>query len=201
MLSRAMISGILNLISNTSLGTQSGGTTGTLTHSAAAQAISARQGTSADLQATQTVKTLHDATSSLQTEVATHSGGSFGSAASPPKTTYDLAPPAPQTADAQAVEEKLRSAMAQRAFTQTASREGYDSEPITPLPETHAEPARRARTASAARPSLVLQERMIRADLAAELTRMAQTRDIGPADALRIMAGHNPQFPLEDPAH
>ena len=201
MLSRAMISGILNLISNTSLGTQSGGTTGTLTHSAAAQAIAARQGTSVDLQATQTVRTLQAATDSLQTEVATLSGGSFGPAASPPKSTYELAPPAPQTADVRAGEERLRSTMAQRAFTQTASREGYDSEPVTPLPETRAEPARRARAASAARPSLVLQERMIRADLAAELTRMAQTRDIGPADALRIMAGHNPQFPLEDPAH
>lgn len=106
------------------------------------------------------------------------------------------------------ITERLLTAMATRSFKEMAAQFTAPEIPATEIvaserrgdlettPNDEASPAVESGSGSSA---LAVQERLIRAELHAKLSQMAKTQDVGPADALRMMAGHNPQFPLEDP--
>jgi hypothetical protein len=216
-----MISGILNLLSNTNQRMLSGQTTTTQT-AAAASAQMVAQGFGAEMKLTQVVPAVPKSTAAVTTGESTQSGG--GAARTPlpatatPEEAAALAVIASEGGESGyqdagssltgAYDGRLRTVLAAQAFGQGAMAilAPAGASALSAAPETTADEPREALSqpqisASLGRStsSLAVQERLIRADLAAELTQIAKTRDIGPADALRLMAGHVPQFPLEDP--
>ena len=102
------------------------------------------------------------------------------------------------------ITERLLTAMATRSFKETATKTSAPEEQVLdmsmpdPAQADDNSEAQSAPQIGSSSSSLAVQERLIRAELHAKLSQMAKTQDVGPADALRMMAGHNPQFPLEE---
>jgi hypothetical protein len=218
MLTINTISGILNFLTNGRLGTQLGTSRGSQNRSdtlESANDLSATHIVTAPVAVTNSSRIgsattdggMADGTAGFlaKTQAPTPSGGTVqadenvvsspaGPATHPIPQTNPMESLAADQSHADQINIRLLTAMAVRSFRETAK---INSDTGATVSELGYDNLATPNVTSAS--ALAIQERTRQAELHVDLSKMPETREVDPADASRMMAGHTSQFPLEDP--